>query len=241
MMKKGLNMTKKQKRILLISIFVFLLLMGGITIFFLPLFNQMTQPEFQKSFQQWVSEQSWKGYVFLLAVQFLQVVIAFIPGEPVELLAGFVYGPWGGLLLCLFGSITASAFVFLLVRRFGNALVHKLFGRDRLEEFSFLTDSKKIEIVVFLLFLIPGTPKDLLTYIAGASPIRLRTFLALSSLARIPSVITSTFVGANVGQGDWSSALLIFLLTAAVGIFSILFKDKLVNYCSRLSKRSKKE
>ena len=234
-----LKLTKKQKRILLAGTVLFLILMGLVTLWLMPFFSRLSQPSFQQDFQQWAQQQSWRAWLALLVIQFIQVVIAFIPGEPVEVLAGFVCGPWGGLVLCLLGCVIASGFVFLLTRKFGLALIHRLFGTNKIAEFDFLKDSKKVELVVFLLFLVPGTPKDLLTYIVSASPIRLSTFLGLSTLARIPSVITSTFVGAHVGQGNWAMALIIFLFTAAAGISGILFRDRFMNFCANLSKRQK--
>ena len=70
----------------------------------------------------------------------------------------------------LFRSL-ASSTIFFSVRRFGYKLIRRLFGEDKLKEFDFLSNTEKVEAVTFVLFLIPGTPKDMLTYLAGVSRI----------------------------------------------------------------------
>lgn len=110
----------------------------------------------------------------------------------------------------------ASSAIFFLVRRFGYRLVARIFGEQKLSEFKFINNTKKVETVTFILFLIPGTPKDMLTYLAGVSKIRPAQFLLISTFARIPSIITSTWMGASVSRGNWGMAIVVFLLTAAI-------------------------
>lgn len=240
MKKNPFGLSKKQKRTLILISAIFLLLVGILSLFFMPFFNRLSEPAFQVRFQQWAIQQTWKGQIFVLLIQMIQVIIAFIPGEAVELLAGFLYGPWLGLLLSLTGCLIASACVFAFVRKFGTKLLKKIFRKDSLEEYDFLQNSKKIEIITFVLFLIPGTPKDLLTYVAGASPIRMSTFLILSTFARIPSILSSTFMGATFGEGNFGTTAVVFLLTAAVGFFGIFFKDSIINFCHKLSRERKR-
>lgn len=240
-MKKRFDLTRKQNKILLLGAILFLVLIGVLSMFFMPFFNQMSEPAFQRKFQEWAVQQTWKGYLVMLSIQIIQIIIAFIPGEPVELLAGFLYGPWGGLLLCLTGCIFASTMVFAFIRKFGSRIIEKIFSKEKMQDFNFLQNSKKIEVVTFVLFLIPGTPKDLLTYVAGASPIRFVDFLILSTLARIPSIISSTFMGATMGEGDWGTSIVIFIATAAIGLLGIFFKDRILRYCHNLERRTRKK
>ena len=239
MKKKWFDLSKKQNKRLLLIAAAFLLLIGILSLFFMPFFNRLSEPAFQKEFQQWTLEQSWKGQLFMLLIQIIQIIIAFIPGEPVELLAGFLYGPWLGLLISLAGCLIASSLVFAFVRKFGTRILGRLFREEHLSEYNFLQDSKKIEIITFVLFLIPGTPKDLLTYVAGAGSIKMSTFLFLSTLARVPSILSSTFMGATFGEGNFGTTAVVFLLTAAVGFFGIFFKDSLIHFCHRIGRSHK--
>jgi uncharacterized membrane protein YdjX (TVP38/TMEM64 family) len=152
------------------------------------------------------------GPLLVFVVQVAQIILAFLPGEPVEVLAGMICGAWGGLLLCLAGILIGASLVLFLVRRFGRPLVRVFFSEAQLERYRFLRDERRLEWVIFLLFLIPGTPKDILTYAAGLTRINPVRFLLISTLARIPSVVTSTMAGDALSEGN-------FVLTA--GFFAL--------------------
>lgn len=228
-MKRDASSKKNQIRWLVILILASLILIAALSALCMPFFSKLSDPAFQAQLRIWIDSLGLAGWLVMLGIQMAQIVIALIPGEPVELLAGVIYGAWGGLFTCLLGIVLASAAVFFTVRRFGYPLIERTFGKAKLEQFSFLNNTKKIETLTFILFLIPGTPKDMLTYFAGVSPIKASHFLFLSTFARIPSIITSTLMGATMSQGNWTMTLLIFLLTAIIGLVGILYKNKLMD------------
>ncbi len=162
----------------------------------------------------------WGIFVLFLA-QVLQIIIAFIPGEAVELVAGAMYGTWGGFVICMVGILVAQSFVFFMMRRYGQKLLYRFVKKEEVEKYQFLQSTEKLRSIVFVLFLIPGTPKDILTYVAGLSTIDMKSFLILSIVARIPSVITSTLAGSQFGSGDYSTSIIIFLATAVIGLLGI--------------------
>ena len=215
------------------TILLFILLIVGISVLCTPYFLKLFDPQVQKQLQAWIDSLGLAGWLFMLGIQIVQVIIAFIPGEPVELTAGLLYGTWGGLLTCILGLLIASTIILMVVRRFGYPLVERLFGRKKLDQFDFLNNTRKIQTITFLLFLIPGTPKDMLTYLAGLSRIKISQFLLISTFARLPSIITSTWMGSTVSQGDWKMTIFVFLLTAAIGLFGILYRQKAMDYIHR--------
>lgn len=229
----------KPTRKLISLIAVFFSLMIALSLISLPYINLLSEPETQQKYKAWVTSLGVGGWLLVLCIQIIQIVIAFIPGEPVEILAGVLYGGFGGLFLCLFGCVVASSGVFVLSKRFGSPLVAKLFQKSKLDEFAFLKDAKKLETIVFILFLIPGTPKDMLTYVVGTSPIKITQFLVLSTFARIPSVISSTFIGSTIRQGEWEIAVLIFALTAVLGVVGIKYQERMVGFCKKIGRRMK--
>ena len=158
-----------------------------------PLVRQFR--ESPETFRDYVKANGVLGPLMMLGVMALQVIVAIIPGEPIELGAGFVFGWLEGALLCLAGSAIASALVYLAVRKWGVKLVELFFPREKILKFSFLQNEKKLDLLVFVLFLIPGTPKDMLTYVVGLTPMKLSTFLLLTTVARIPSVVSSAVTG----------------------------------------------
>ena len=206
--------TKRRRLISGISIAVAVLLAVLVTWFvwsWLSSFSQEGFRDYIRYFGVW-------GWLVLLFLQFLQVFIALIPGELLESAAGYAFGPFAGTVICYLGVAAASSLVFLLTRRFGVRLVEIFISREKISELRFLNTERKRNALVFLLFFIPGTPKDLLTYFVGLTDMRLGQFLAISLAARIPSVISSTFGGHLLGEGKLWGALLLYGITGAVSI-----------------------
>lgn len=197
-----------------------------IAVFLWPYVQELKDPEAQQQLREQIDGLGAWGYVLIVLIQIVQIVIMIIPGEFVEILAGVMYGGFGGLALCMLGCVLASILVFKGSQHFLKNFLQRQFDKDEMDRYSFLKDSKKVEILVFILFLLPGTPKDMLTYIAPLSRISLSTFLPLASIARIPSIVTSTFVGENLGRGNWETSLLIYAATAVFGLLGIWVKDK---------------
>ena len=238
---------EKKKRILRIA-FSCLLLAGvltALTVLALPYVRRLSDPETQRFIQNWIEEQGLWGIFILLGLQVLQVIIAFIPGEPMELLAGALCGALGGTVLCLTGTVLASACIFALSRRYGRRLLALLgFGEKQVAQWKWLQrdeQSEKADLVIFLVFLIPGTPKDMLTYVVGMTRVSLKRFLWLSTLARVPSVLSSTLIGSSVIQGEGETALILMLVTGLLGILGIEAREKILAFCRRVREKRKQD
>ena len=161
------------------------------------------------------------SYIVGFALQILQVFVALLPGELIELALGYSFGFIGGTLLCLLGIAVASIPIFLLTKKLGLQFVEIFFEPERIKSLSFMQSEQKLKSLIFLLFFIPGTPKDLLTYFVGLTPIRLSEFLLISLIARIPSVVTSTASGHLIAEGDFIGSGVVFAVTAAISIFGL--------------------
>jgi len=158
------------------------------------------------------------GALLCIAVQFLQVVIAVIPGEVTSLAAGYVFGAWRGFLYSAIGITLGSVFNFWFARVVGRPTLERLIRRDTLDKLDRTVASNKSRSAIFLLFLLPGLPKDILCYAAGLSRMHILEFVVLSGLARSPALLASVLIGAGVSRGDYRSVLAIALLTVlAIG------------------------
>jgi uncharacterized membrane protein YdjX (TVP38/TMEM64 family) len=147
----------------------------------------------------------------------------------VELMLGYVWGPWLGTLTCLIGIFIGTATIFLLVRKFGMKFVSRFVDPEELKRYKFLRDKNKVDITVFILFFIPGTPKDALTYIAPLAPIKPVRYLVIATLARIPSIVTSTLLGDRIAEGDYLMAVIVFAVMALITVVGIIFGNKYVS------------
>ena len=176
----------------------------------------------QDDFRDYIRSFGSLGPLVLLGLQFLQVFIALIPGELLETAAGYAFGPWMGTLICYTGVGLASALIFLLTRRYGVRLVEVFASRERISQLRFLNTERKRNNLIFLLYFIPGTPKDLLTYFVGLTDIKLGTFLVLSMIARIPSVLSSTFGGHLLGEAQYTGAAVLYGVTGLVSAIGLM-------------------
>ncbi|MBQ9952392.1 MAG: TVP38/TMEM64 family protein [Clostridia bacterium] len=162
----------------------------------------------------WVAEKGWSSRLIYMAMVCLQVLAAVIPGEPLEMAAGFAFGPIEGALICIGGIALGSMIVFGLVRLFGMKLVEMFFSREKIDSLKIMRNPKKVFLVTAALMILPGTPKDLLTYCAGLTKISWAAWLLISTVGRIPSVITSTWGGHAIAEGNYVGAAVIFLVTS---------------------------
>ena len=228
------ELIKNRKLIAILSVLAAILVLFGLGfIIGKPLLNAVKNKE---NFRLWIDAQGFWKYWIMVGIVALQVIVAIIPGEPIEFAAGYAFGAWGGLMLCLVGVGLGSMMIILLTRKYGMRMVHLFIDDARVEELTqrLLTDKTKLDTVVFLLFLIPGTPKDLITYFIGITTITLPRFLFLSSIARIPSIISSTMGGSMVGKQRYKAAVVVMTLTMVLSAVIFL----IYRY---LSKRDKKQ
>ena len=169
------------------------------------------------------------GFLILLAMQFMQIVVAFIPGEVVQMAAGMMYGLWLGAAVVLLGCIISSAFVFAVVHRLGAPFVRDMVPTKYLDKFNAFEESGKLSIVVFILFLIPAMPKDTFTYLVPLTNMRMRDFLVLSNVGRIPGIVISTYAANGLVDGNITQSIIIFAVVAVIAIVAIVFRDKIMN------------
>lgn len=167
------------------------------------------------------------GFLILLAIQFLQIVVAFIPGEVVQVAAGMIYGPWVGALIIWIGCVISSAFIFVLVHKLGAPFVQAMVPEKYMGKFREWETSEKFNVIVFILFLIPGLPKDVFTYITPLTHMSMRNFVLISNFARIPGIVLSTYAAAGLVSGNIVESIVIFAVTAAIAIVALVVYSRM--------------
>ena len=185
-----------------------------------PMIRFAEDPE---QFRSWVDASGVWGRIAFVGMVVLQVIVAFIPGEAIELAAGYAFGALEGTVLSMIGIVIGSCIIFWLVRRFGVKMVEVFFSKEKIDQVKFLNNQKKTKILAFLLMLIPGTPKDFLSYFAGLTRLDLGQWLLIVMIARLPSVITSTVTGAVAGEKRYILAIILFLLTGVISGIGIWY------------------
>ena len=215
-------MTEKQRKAVWLTGFVIFLLFCGAVGWFVgrPMIKMADEPEM---FRAWVDDFGVWGRLVFVGMVFLQVLVALIPGEPIELMAGYMFGAVEGTLLAMTGILLGSLVIFLLVRKLGVKLVQVFFKDKEIKRLAFLKDPKKSMVLTFVIMTIPGTPKDLLSYFVGLTPVKLWQWLLIVLVARIPSLVTSTVSGAAAGQENYVLAGIVFAVTALLSIAGLIY------------------
>ncbi|MBO4816648.1 MAG: TVP38/TMEM64 family protein [Clostridia bacterium] len=197
-----------------------------------PLMAKLSTPEGQIVFKNKINNMGFLGILLLFGLQVVQILLVILPGEPFEVLAGMCYGAWGGYLFITISILITNIIIFFTVRKLGKKYLYNFFKKEKVEKVmnsKLFKNPRNIEFVLFIIFFMPASPKDLFVYIGGLLPVKPVRFITIATLARFPSIITSTMVGANISNGNWKTSLIIYLLSfimAVLLIYLVNLKDK---------------
>lgn len=221
---------KKKLKIFKIILFIIVaIIFTVITIYLFPVMRNLSTKEGQIEFKDKVTSSGVYGVILLFILQLAQIFLFILPGEPIEILAGMCYGWFWGTIFIIISSTIIATLIFLLVRKIGKQFVYDFSDEEKIkkiEKNKLFQNPKKIELVLFILFLVPGTPKDLLTYLSGLLPIKMRRFIVISTIARVPSIVTSTIAGANIAIGDWKKGILLYVLIVVIVVIALFIFNK---------------
>ncbi len=187
---------------------------------FVPVLKMADNPE---EFRKYMDERGFWGIILFIIIVALQVLTAVIPAGPLEVAAGYCFGTVKGTIIADIGLTLGSIMIFLLVRRFGMRFIELFFSKEKIESMKFLKSSGQSKIVLFLLFLIPGTPKDILSYGVGLTDLSLLSWILITSIGRIPSILFSTMGGDALLEGRYGLLIVIIIIVAAAAGIGTLF------------------
>lgn len=176
------------------------------------------------------------SFIIYIALQIVQIVIFFIPGDIMQISAGFIFGPITGFLLSFLGICLGTSIVFFISRKLGKPFVNKIVSEKdtwiihKLEKFKeHPMKDKKLKKIVFFTYLIPGIPKDILGYICGVSEIKYKDFIIYSSIARIPALFVSSFFGHKLSFDNWKLLAIIAIISGIIIVISIIVGKKIIS------------
>jgi len=160
-------------------------------------------------------------------MQALQVIIAPIPGEVTGILGGYLFGEWVGLLYSTIGLTVGSLAAFTVGRWLGAHYVQRFVSPDIWRKLGFIVEAEGA-IICFVIFLIPGLPKDMTCYLFGLSPMPFWVFAVVSTLGRIPGTWILSAEGAHTAAGDYVEVILLTALVVAVALPLYYYRNRLV-------------
>lgn len=168
-----------------------------------------------------------------IGAQILQIIICVIPGQWLQFAAGYMYGFWLGFLYSIIGAAIGSVVTYYLAKLLGRDAMHLIFGEARINEFIHKLNSKKAIVIVFLIFLIPGVPKDLCNYAAGISEMKLKPFLIVSLVGRSPGMMGSLLIGRQIEAENYTGAIVVAAVAVVLCVVGIIMRKRLTGWMDK--------
>ncbi len=217
---------KRENIVKLIFFLTIMLLIGVIGVFLAPYLSELENVEDAEQLLIVIRELGVLGIFVFASIQMLQVIIFVIPGEIIEVLAGMLYGTFWGFIICMCGISVGTTVIFSLAKKLGFSSTQALFNKFDNRITGFLEKDNNLELLFFILFFFPGSPKDMFTYFAPFTSISLKRFLPITLVARIPSVLSSTFIGAQLLEGNVIIAAILYAVTGIVALAIYLYRRR---------------
>jgi len=187
--------------------------------------RNLSTHEGQVAFKEKIDNSGIWGFLILLGLQFAQIFLVIMPGEPLEILAGMCYGAIWGTIFTFFSVALTTTIIFWLVRKYGKKFIYNSFDKnkiDKIEKSKIFHNPKKIEFILAICFAITGVPKDILVYVGGLLPVKPLRFILIATFCRFPSVVSSTIVGEYFSEGNWKVSFIVYGITFAITILTLI-------------------
>lgn len=230
------NIKSKYPVIKIIIFCLFIALIVFVTIKYTPDFIKLISN--MDKFRNFITSYGYAGILVYIGLQISHVIIVVIPGEVIQIAGGYIYGTFWGTIYTMIGMIIGIIIVFYSTRLLGYSVVKIFIPKDKLEKFDYLINSPKAEIIMFVLFLIPGIPKDALTYIAGLTPVKPLRFIIMCTVARFPGILGSCYIGANLQSQNYTIVIIVSSIAIILFVLGVIFQNKIVNYIHNLRSKS---
>lgn len=220
---------RRRKIVRYISLAVFLLIITLLTVKAYPYVkgldfrNEEDREKLLSLFDRF--DTFWSIIVFVL-LQALQVVIAIIP--PIQIVGGMMFGWFFGAIFSFAGVMLGTFVIFLLVRFLGRPIVEAFVSDKHLEKFAFLNDEDKLIRILIVLYVIPGVPKDVLSYIVPLTKIKRRDFFMYVMPFRIPAVLLSALFGQSLMSGSYVLMIVLVCVFVLIAVLGFVFREKII-------------
>lgn len=203
--------------------------------------NTLFNMDWYAKLPQLLADHPHTAFLALILLQIVQIVICILPGEPVQIASSYFYGIVGGYIIAIVGAVVGSIISFKIARFFGNDAIHIIFGKKRVADYQKKLNSVKALTLVFLIYLIPGIPKDLVSYVAGISEMRLMPFMIASTLGRSPGILGSLLIGAFWQSKNYLGLTIVGILIVVILYLCIKYRAKIMGFIDNIEGKHSRE
>lgn len=186
-----------------------------------------------EEFKKYILSMGHFGAIMIILFQVLQTIVAPIPGEVIQIAGGYLYGIPLGTIYNLIGLIIGSGMAFYFTRLLGREFVENLIKKKNLNWINNIMESKNFEIILFIIFIVPGLPKDFMIYVAGLTNLKPIKFFVISVISRLPWIMISASVGANINAGNYGMTIVIAVIAIIGFLMGVFYKDQIIKKLSK--------
>lgn len=221
-------MMKLWKKIQWLKVILLLLFLGCITWLTIHYYTGiMTVASNPDNFRRLLISYGSLSILAFIGFQIIVVILAPLPGGLLLIAGGYIYGTWFGAIYSLIGIVLGSIMVFGISKFFGYFVIQSLISPKKFARLQSLVSHQKSD-AIFFFYLIPEMPKDILTYLAGLTPVKPVRFIIFSAIARVPCIIGSSFIGANLQQANYWPVLILLIAVGILLIVILLMRVKII-------------
>ena len=177
------------------------------------------------------------AFLLIIGIQVVQVVVCVLPGQPIQFAASYMFGVGRGYLLSVIGAVIGTTISFYLAKLLGSEAMHLFFGEERIKDYQRRLNSGKGLLLAFLIYLIPGVPKDLVSYAAGISEMRFRPFLLVATIGRSPAMLGSLLVGHFFEKQNYTAIIILTVAIVLIMLVCFIKRDKLVAFLDMIERK----
>ena len=177
------------------------------------------------------------AFLLIIGLQIIQVVVCVLPGQPIQFAASYMFGVGTGFLLSIIGAIIGTTISFSLAKALGSEAMHLFFGEEKIKDYQRRLNSGRGLLITFFIYLIPGVPKDLVSYAAGISEMRFRPFLLAATIGRSPAMLGSLLVGHFFVKENYTAIIILIVVIVLIMLICFIKRDKLMDFLDMIEKK----
>ena len=226
---------KSRKIIAILKLILLVVIIAGIPAFlYLRFGSGIFSRDTAGSVIEYLKQNRNIAFLLIIGLQIIQVVVCFLPGQPIQFAASYMFGVGRGFLLSIIGALLGTTISFYLAKLLGSDSMHLFFGEEKIKDHQRRLDSGRGLLIAFLIYLIPGVPKDLVSYAAGISEMRFRPFLLVATVGRSPAMLGSLLVGHFFGKQNYKAMIVVAAVIACILLICVIKRKSLIDLLDRI-------
>ncbi|MBQ6501646.1 MAG: TVP38/TMEM64 family protein [Mogibacterium sp.] len=225
----------RRKIIAILKLILLVIIVAGIPAFlYLKFGSGVFSKDTASQVVDYLRQNSRTAFLLIIGLQIIQVVVCILPGQPIQFAASYMFGVGIGFILSVIGAVIGTTISFFLAKALGSEAMHFIFGEEKVREYQRRLNSGRGLMMTFLIYLIPGVPKDLVSYAAGISEMRFRPFVLTATVGRSPAMLGSLMVGHFFGKQNYTAMIIITAVIVLLLLVCFIERNKLIELLDRI-------